>query len=127
MSRPHIPLRPLLWVGSSRKDFKTFPEQVRKGFGFELYLAQTGQHPPSAKRLRGVGGGILELVDEFDGNAWRAVYSIRFSDAVYVLHAFQKKSRKGISTPKADIELVEQRMKVAEKDRRERLELEKKP
>jgi phage-related protein len=87
--------RPLLWVASSKRDYRDFPSRVQDGFGFELYLVQTGQHPPSAKPLKGLGGGTVELIENFDGNTYRAVYTIRFSEAVYVLHAFKKKSLKG--------------------------------
>jgi phage-related protein/predicted XRE-type DNA-binding protein len=92
MSRP---LRPLLWVASSKRDYRDFPERVQSNFGFELFLAQTGQHPPSAKPLKGLGGGVIELVEDFEGDAYRAVYAVRFDEAVYVLHAFKKKARRG--------------------------------
>jgi phage-related protein len=92
-----------------------------------LFLAQTGQHPPSAKPLKGFGGGVVELVDDFDGQAWRAVYTVRFKTAIYVLHAFQKKSKQGIKTPQSDIELVRKRLKDAETDYLARERLERKP
>jgi phage-related protein len=94
--------------------------------GFELFLAQTGQHPPSAKLLKGFGCGIVELVARFDGDTYRAVYTVRFREAVYVLHAFTKKSKHGIKTPKSDIELIKQRLKAAESDYARRTE-EKEP
>ncbi len=100
------PAKPLRWIASSRKDFGEFPPRVQDNFGFELFLAQTGQHPPSAKRLKGIGNGTIELVDDFDGDSYRAVYTVRFAFAVYVLHAFKKKSKQGIKTPHSDIELV---------------------
>lgn len=106
--------RPLLWIGSSRKDYAAFPPKVQEAFGFELFLAQTGQHPPSAKPLKGMGSGVLELIDMFDGDAYRAVYTIRFEAAVYVLHSFMKKSKQGIKTPHGDIELVKRRLRDAE-------------
>ena len=106
--------RPLLWIGSSRKDYGGFPPKVQEAFGFELFLAQTGQHPPSAKPLKGMGSGVLELIDMFDGDAYRAVYTIRFEAAVYVLHSFMKKSKQGIKTPQGDIELVRRRLRDAE-------------
>src|SRR3972149_2466938 len=84
--------RPLLWVASSKRDYMEFPPQVQDGFGFELFLVQTGQHPPSAKPLRGMGSGTLELIENCDGDTSRAVYTVRFSEAVYVLHAFKKKT-----------------------------------
>ena len=106
--------RPLLWIGSSRKDYAAFPPKVQEAFGFELFLAQTGQHPQSAKPLKGMGSGVLELIDMFDGDAYRAVYTIRFEAAVYVLHSFMKKSKQGIKTPQGDIELVKRRLRDAE-------------
>jgi phage-related protein len=81
------------WVGSSRKEFRDFPPKVQDSFGFELFLAQTGQHPPSAKLLKGLGGAI-ELIDDFDGDTYRAVYTVRLALAVYVLHAFKKNRSK---------------------------------
>jgi phage-related protein len=102
------------WIGSSRKDYLEFPPKVQDNFGFELFLAQTGQHPPSAKLLRGLGSGTVELVDDFDGDAYRAVYTVRFESAVYVLHAFKKRSKQGIKTPQSDLELIKRRRKEAE-------------
>jgi phage-related protein len=89
--------------------------------GQALYTAQQGSTDPSAKPLKGFGGaGVLEIVAAHDGNTWRAVYTVRFKDCVYVLHAFQKKSKKGIATPKQEIELIRQRLADAERDYRER-------
>ena len=104
--------RPLLWIASSKRDYMGFPPQVQDGFGFELFLVQTGQHPPSAKPLKGLGSGTLELIENFDGDTYRAVYTVRFSEAVYVLHAFKKKSKSGSKTPQVDIELIKRRLKV---------------
>jgi phage-related protein len=89
---------------------------VQENFGFELFLAQTGQHPPSAKPLKGLGGGIVEVIDDFDGDTFRAVYTVRFESAVYVLHSFKKKSKQGIKTPQSDIELIKRRLKDAAAD-----------
>jgi phage-related protein len=108
--------RPLRWVGSSRKDFRDFPPKVQDSFGFELFLAQTGQHPPSAKLLKGLGGGVVELIDDFDGDTWRAVYTVRLESAIYVVHAFKKKSKRGSETPQSDIDLIRRRLKDAEAD-----------
>jgi len=119
-------VRPLLWVASSKRDYWEFPARVQDNFGFELFLAQTGQHPPSAKPLRGLGSGTVELVDDFDGDTYRAVYTVRFGDAVYVLHAFKKKSKRGIKTPQGDIELVKRRLKNAEQDHALRFRKERK-
>jgi len=121
------PQRPLLWVASSKRDYKEFPSRVQDGFGFELFLVQTGQHPPSAKPLRGLGSGTLELIENFDGDTYRAVYTVRFKEAVYVLHAFKKKSKRGSKTPQSEIELLKRRLKAAEEDRIRRFSKESKP
>jgi phage-related protein len=110
------PERPLLWIASSRKDYAEFPPKVQEAFGFELFLAQTGQHPPSAKMLKGIGNGIVELVEDFDSDTYRAVYTVRFETAVYVLHCFKKKSKQGIKTPQSDIDLIKRRFRDAEAD-----------
>ena len=107
-------VKPLEWVGSSRADLKRFPEPVRKEVGHALHLVQAGETPHQAKPLRGFGGrGVLELVEHHDGNTYRAVYTVRFLEAVYVLHTFQKKSKKGIATPKQDIDLIKRRLRTA--------------
>lgn len=120
-----LPERPLLWVASSKRDYMAFPARVQDGFGFELFLVQTGQHPPSAKPLKGVGSGTLELIENFDGDTYRAVYTVQFSEAIYVLHAFKKKSKRGIRTPQVDIDLLKRRLKAAEEDHAERFGKEK--
>src|SRR5688500_13169723 len=98
---------PLLWIGSSRKDLKTFPAEVQDVMGRALLDAQFGDKQPDAKPLHGFGGaGVLEVVDDFAGDTYRTVYTVRFEHAVYVLHAFQKKATRGISTPKHEIDLV---------------------
>jgi len=113
-------VKPVIWLGSTRKDLKEFPEDVRDVFGYALYLAQTGGKHPAAKPLRGFGGaGVLEVVEEHQGNAYRAVYTVKFSEAVYALHAFQKKSATGIATRKEDIELIRQRLKLAQAHNRQ--------
>lgn len=116
MARPVRPIRPLLWVASSRKDYAEFPPSVQEVFGFELFLAQTGQHPSSAKILKGIAGGIIELVEDFDGDTYRAVYTARFATAVYVLHCFKKKSKSGIKTARTEIDLIRKRFRDAETD-----------
>jgi phage-related protein len=126
MTRLGRPVRPLLWIGSSKRDYRGFPALVQDTLGFELYLAQTGQHPPSAKPLKGLGGGTAELIEDFDGDAYRAVYTVRFGEAVYVLHAFKKKSKQGIKTPQSDMDLVKRRLKDAERDHAQRFEKERK-
>jgi phage-related protein len=112
---------------SSKRDYQEFPPRVQDNFGFELFLAQTGQHPPSAKVLKGLGSGTVELVEDFDGDAYRAVYTVRFDDAIYVLHAFKKKSKRGIQTPARDVELIRRRLRDASFDHAERFNKEKKP
>ena len=108
-------LKPLVWVGSSLDDLKEFPDEVRRVFGFALHLAQQGEKHPDAKPLGGFGGaGVLEVVEAFDGNAFRAVYTVRLAGVVYALHAFQKKSTKGIKTSRADLEKVKARLNLAE-------------
>lgn len=108
--------KPLHWVGSSKRDFLGFPEPVRDDMGNALGVAQFGGVAPNAKPWKGLGPGVLELVESNDGNAYRAVYTVRFPEAVYVLHAFQKKSPSGIRTAKRDVDLVEQRLRAAQRD-----------
>ena len=109
------PDKPLFWIGSSWSDLKDCPDEVQDFIGYALHWAQRGGKSPDAKPLQGFGGaGVLEIMDDFDGNTYRAMYTVRFAGAVYALHVFQKKSRKGIATPKQDIELVKARLKRAE-------------
>ena len=104
----------LVWVGSSLGDLREFPEAVKDVMGFALYLAQTGGKHPATKPLKGFGGaGVLEVADDFDGDTFRTVYTVKLAEAVYVLHAFQKKARKGIATPKHEIEMVRERYRRA--------------
>lgn len=114
MAEPARTILPLRWVGSSRKDYGDFPGRVQEEFGFGLYLAQTGLHPLGAKPLKGLGGGVVELIEDFDGDAFRAIYTVRFDTAVYVLHCFKKKSKAGIRTPQSEIEMVKRRLRDAE-------------
>lgn len=120
-------IRPLLWVASSKRNYGEFPARVQETLGFELFLAQTGQHPPSAKPLKGLGSGVVELVEDFDGDTYRAVYTVRFQEAVYLLHVFKKKSKRGIATPKNDVDLIKRRLKDAVSDHAERFKEEQKP
>jgi phage-related protein len=114
-------LKTVRWVGSSRRDLKTFPRPVQRDMGQALYAAQRGEEYPSVKALRGFGGRtVLEIKAPYDGDTFRAVYTVRFGDAVYVLHAFQKKSKQGIATPQKEMELVKQRLAAAERDYRGR-------
>lgn len=101
----------LFWEGSSKKDFKAFPESVQKDMGVALFVVQLGQTPRSAKPWKGLTPGIFELIEDYRGDTFRAIYAIQIGDAVHVLHAFQKKSKSGISTPQLDIALIESRLK----------------
>ena len=106
--------KPVEWIGSSKADLKMFPAAVRGVVGFALYQAQVGLKHRDAKPLRGLGANILEVVSRYDGDTYRAVYTVRFKAAVYVLHAFQKKAKRGTATPKQEIDLVKRRLKAAE-------------
>lgn len=103
--------RLLYWEGSSKKDFKEFPVAVQKDMGVALFVVQLGRTPASAKPWKGLGSGVYELVEDHRGDTFRAVYAVHIGDAVHVLHAFQKKSRSGIATPRPDVELIEKRLK----------------
>jgi phage-related protein len=112
---PDPPHKPLEWVGRSLEEFRELPEKVRRSFGFSLRLVQAGIRPDSVKPLKGFGGaGVLEVIENFDGNTFRAVYTVRLAGVVYVLHCFEKKSKKGIQTPKHTIDLIHQRLAFAE-------------
>lgn len=106
--------KPLFWIGSSLDDMQEFPVDVKRVMGFALRRAQDGGKHISAKPLKGFGGaGVLEIVEDNNGNTYRAVYTVKFAGAIYVLHAFQKKSTKGIATPKREIDLIGERLKRA--------------
>ena len=116
MEEPHR-LKPVIWIGSSRKDLKLFPDDVQRAIGVALYQAQMGGKAPSAKPLSGFGGaGVLEIVADYYSDTYRAVYTVRFDEFLYVLHAFQKKSKKGATTPKPDVALIRARLKNAQED-----------
>jgi phage-related protein len=106
-------LEAVIWLGDSLRELKTFPAVVQDEMGYAIYLAQRGEKHVSAKPLKGLGSGVLEVVSDHRGDAFRSVYTVRLAERVFVLHAFQKKSRSGIATPKADIELIRQRLKQA--------------
>lgn len=108
-----VPLRPLVWMGDSRKNIREFPEEVRTSVGYALQLVQAGEISLEAKHFKGVGSGVYEIVKRYDSDTYRAVYAVKIAETIYVLHAFQKKSKKGIKTPQADIELIKQRYKDA--------------
>ena len=105
----------LVWIGTSRKEMQALPLPVRRTFGYALYAAQLGVRPPDAKPLKGFGGaGVLEVMEDYRGDTYRAVYTVRFAGMVYVLHVFQKKSKHGIGTPKQELDLIRERLKRAE-------------
>jgi phage-related protein len=108
--------KPLHWVGASKRDFLEFPDTVKGDMGNALGIGQFGGTAPTAKPWKGLGPGVFEIVESREGNAYRAVYTVRFPEAVYVLHAFQKKSPSGIRTAKRDVELVARRLSVAQQD-----------
>ena len=103
--------KPARFIGSSREDLRRFPDDVRTEFGYAIFAAQEGGKAPKAKPLKGIvpGAGVLEIVEDFDGNTYRVVYTVKFADAVYVLHAFQKKSKHGIKTLKQEMDLIRAR------------------
>jgi phage-related protein len=108
--------KPLFWIGSSLGDLLAFPEAVKDEIGAALSVAQFGGKHPSAKPWKGEGPGVFEIVEDHRGDAYRVIYTVRFAHAVYVLHAFQKKSPSGIKTPRRDVELVARRLKLAQQD-----------
>jgi len=108
------PNKPVVWIGSSHEDWKAFPDDVQDVMGYALHLAQVGGKAANAKPLAGFkGASVLEIRDDFQGDTYRAIYTVKFHEVVYVLHAFQKKSKKGIATPKSEIDLIERRLKKA--------------
>ena len=110
-----VRIKPVFWMASSRKDLKAFPKAVQSDVGYALFAAQRGEEYRSVKALKGFGGrSVLEIVAPHDGDTYRAVYTVKFEDAVYVLHAFQKKSTKGIATPQREIDLIRRRLADAE-------------
>jgi phage-related protein len=107
-------LKPLVWVRSSKDDLKKFPRTAQSHLGFALKVAQSGGKHPDAKPMKGFGGAsVIEIVEDYDGDTYRAVYTVKFAEAIYVLHAFQKKSKSGIATSKRDLDLIEERLKRA--------------
>lgn len=124
MTTPSI--KPVVWIGSSRSHLASFPEAVKDAVGYALYIAQRGGKHADAKPLKGFGGaGVLEIVEDHAGDTYRAVYTVRFADRIYVLHAFQKKSKGGIATPKREIELIKSRLKRAEEEHAKWLQVQK--
>ena len=111
--------KPLHWVGSSKRDFLAFPAAVKEDMGNALGVAQFGGTAPTAKAWKGLGPGVMEVIESHDGNAYRTLYTARFEAAVYVLDAFQKKSPSGIRTARRDVELVAERLRTAQRDHME--------
>jgi phage-related protein len=108
-------IKPLRWIASSRKDLGVMPDQVRAVFGYALFQAQIGRKPDAAKPLKGFGSAaVLEVTEDWRGDTYRAVYTVRYAHAVYVLHCFQKKSAKGAQTPKPDMALIRERLKAVD-------------
>ena len=121
-------VKPVYWMGSSLRDIRLLPKDVRDEFGFAIYRAQTGGKHEKAKPLRGYHGtGVIEVVADFSRNTYRAVYTVKFFRAVYVLHVFQKKSKSGIATPKVELDLIKQRLKFAEQHHSENIRKEPQP
>jgi phage-related protein len=109
------PLKPVIWVGASLKDLREFPSPVRDHMGYALYLAQRGGKHQDAKVLSGFGGaGVLEVIKDYRGDTFRTVYTLKYAGTIFVLHAFQKKSKSGRQAPRRDIELIQQRLREAE-------------
>ena len=110
-------IKPVEWIGSSYKDFVAFPDDVQDHIGYAIYVAQLGGKHEDAKPLRGFGGaGVLEVVSDHSGDTFRAIYTVKFETAIYVLHAFQKKSKSGRTTPTVEIDLISRRLKTAQAD-----------
>jgi phage-related protein len=114
-------LKAVRWVGSSLVDLRSFPAEVQREVGYAIYAAQKGERDPASRPMKGFSGAnVLEIVAPFDGDTFRAIYTVRLKDVIYVLHAFQKKSKTGRATPKREIELIHRRLAVAERDHEER-------
>jgi len=118
-----VAAKAVIWVASSKENLKAFPESVQKGVGYALWFAQIGSKHPHAKVLRGFGSaGVVEVIEDWEGNTYRAVYTVKFTDFVYVLHCFQKKSKRGAKTPPADVALIKSRLRMADADYKARKE-----
>lgn len=111
---PREPIKPVVWLGDSLRTLKSFPAGVQEEMGYALYLAQSGEKHVSAKPLKGFGSGVLEVIADHRGDTFRAVYTVRLAGRVYVVHAFQKKSKRGVSTPQTEIDTIKRRLKLAE-------------
>jgi phage-related protein len=108
-------LKPVVWIRSSKDELKKFPRTVQSHLGFALKVAQSGGKHPDAKPMKGFGGaGVIEIVEDYDRDTFRAVYTVKFAEAIYVLHAFQKKSKSGVATPRRDLDLIRERFRRAQ-------------
>jgi phage-related protein len=115
MTHDEMPFQPVVWIGSSRKDLREFPDVVQDHVGYALYVAQQGGKHRDTKTLSGFGGaGVVEIIKDYRGDTFRAVYTLRYEGALYVLHCFQKKSKTGRETSRRDVELIKQRLREAE-------------
>ena len=114
MFRAQWNLKEVMWIGESRKKLKEFPLPVRKEIGDALFIAQAGSTSPEARPIKGVGSGVFEIRADHRTDTYRAVYAVKFGARLYVLHCFQKKSRRGIKTPKKDLDLVRRRLRMAQ-------------
>jgi phage-related protein len=110
---PEILLRSLVWMGDSLDNLREFPPEVRTAVGYALQLVQAGETPMSAKPFKGVASGVYEIIKRYDTDTYRAVYAVKIGERIYILHAFQKKSKQGIKTPQSDVDLIKQRYKDA--------------
>ena len=114
MDHERINLRETLWIGDSKAKLKEFPQPVQKDIGDALFIVQAGSMSPAAKPFKGVGSGVFEIRSDYRTDTYRAVYAVKIGERVYVLHCFQKKSKRGIKTPKKEIELIKRRLKMAQ-------------
>ena len=106
-------MKKIIWLGNSRKNIIKFPEAVKERVGYALYLSQLGENSKNTKMMKGLGNGVYEIVDDFDKDTYRCVYTVRYAETLYILHSFQKKSKSGIKTPKNDIDLIKSRLRIA--------------
>lgn len=109
-----VSIKPVVWLGNSRKNIREFPNEVQMEMGGALFAAQCGLKADNVKPFKGMGGGVFEIVEQYDKNAYRVVYAVQLGEKLYVLHAFQKKSKTGIATPKPDVDVIQQRYKQAQ-------------
>ena len=115
MDHERINLREAVWIGDSKARLKEFPQPVQKDIGDALFIVQAGSMSPAAKPFKGVGSGVFEIRLDYRTDAYRAVYAVKIGERVYVLHCFQKKSKRGIKTPKKEVDLIKRRLKMAQK------------